>query len=130
MQRLAALVGIAAVVAGCGSASSSVTHRSVVSGRVFSHGCPAQRPGQECGGWFNGTLRFVHLACPTAGTCTPGALAASTHSDRNGRFRVALAPGRYAIVAVGLENSLAGQEFSVSAGRPARLNLSIRNGIE
>jgi hypothetical protein len=104
--------------------------RSAVSGRVFSRGCPAQRPGQQCGGWFNGTLRFVHLACPTAGACTPGALAASTHSDRNGRFHVSLAPGRYAIVAVGLENSLTGQAFSVRGGRPAHLNLSIRNGIE
>jgi hypothetical protein len=118
------------VVVGCGSASSSGTHRSVVSGHVFSHGCPAQRPGQQCGSWFNGILRFVHLACPTAGTCTPGVLAASTRSDRNGRFRVSLLPRRYAIIAVGLENSLSGQAFTVKAGRPARLNLSIRNGIE
>lgn len=105
-------------------------HRSAVSGRVFSHGCPAQRPGQPCGGWFNGTLRFVHLVCPSAGTCTTGAFAASVHSDRDGRFRVSLAPGRYAIIAVGLENSPPGQAFSVKPGRPARVNVSIRNGIE
>jgi hypothetical protein len=134
LNRLAALaciaVALAAVAAGCGSANWSGIGRSAVSGRVFSHGCPAQRPGRPCGGWLNGTLRFVHLACPTGGTCTPGALAASTHSDPNGRFRVALAPGRYAVIAVGLENSLSGQAFSVNAGRPARVNLSIRNGIE
>ena len=133
-KYLAALIVIAvtlgAVVAGCGTTSSSGLHRSTVRGRVFSYGCPAQRPGQQCGSWFNGALRFARLVCPAGGPCVPGAIAASTHSDRHGRFRVMLAPGRYAIVAVGLFNSPTGQTFRVSAGRPAEVNISIRNGIE
>jgi hypothetical protein len=103
----------------------------VVTGRIFSSGCPAQQQGQkECGSWFTGTLQFVRPSRCSASPCPTIAVAATAHSDRAGRFTVSLPPGRYAVVAVGLFNSLPDQSFSVPGGGPVRVQFSIRNGIE
>jgi hypothetical protein len=55
---------------------------------------------------------------------------ATTRSDRTGRFQLSLPPGRYAVEAVGLFNRLDGQTFTVRAGRPVQVRISIANGIE
>ena len=127
------VLALIAAAAGCGhsAASSVTTERSMVTGRIFSAGCPAQQEAQkQCGSWFTGTLQFVRTSECTVSPCPTLAVAAATHSDRAGRFSVRLPAGRYAVVAVGLFNSLSDQSFSVPAGHSVRVHFSIRNGIE
>ena len=115
-------LGLAALTAtGCGSATPAAVDRSAVRGRVFGYGCPAQRPGQPCGSPFRGILTFRRAV---------GGVIAKVHTDGGGRFHLALAAGRYVVIANGLENTLAGQTFQVEAGHAAHLDLTIRNGIE
>jgi hypothetical protein len=134
--HLIALVLVAALVApsvGCRQTGAAGGGRSAVAGRVFSSGCPAERQGQkQCGSWFAGTVRILRVSgCTTpVVTCQSTKVVATALSGRTGRFQVSLPPGRYAVEAVGLFNKLAGQTFTVQAGTPGEVRVSIDNGIE
>ena len=123
-----ALIAGAAVLlaAGCASsAATSATRRAVV-GRVLSApSCPVQRAGVSC------------PPRPVAGASVEavqnGDVAASTHTDGKGGFRLQLRPGHYVIRAtnVGALATTAQRQVIVAAhGGPALvIRLVVDSGI-
>jgi hypothetical protein len=128
---LRAAVGIGLATALCVSCASSATPGTVstspatgrVSGRVIEAPmCPVQRAGSRC------PPRPVRAAPVVA--LARGRVIATTRTDRNGRFKLALAPGRY-IMRATLPSALRSTttKFVQVGAHPATVTLTLDSGI-
>jgi hypothetical protein len=125
-----ALVCAVWATVGCGTAASSTLSAhagrpdSGISGRVWiGPTCPVQRQGQVCTRPYQATLRIERAS--------GGAAVATLRSSVAGRFRVALAPGRYVIVPEVRRPYPTARpvDVTVHAHRYAKVNVNYDSGI-
>jgi hypothetical protein len=85
--------------------------------------CPVERVGQPC--------PPQRVAAPVDGRNAAGHTVARTHSDQAGRYRLALAPGRYTLVVVtgGLFPRCPATPVTVLPGPPLRQDIGCDTGI-
>jgi hypothetical protein len=91
--RLTALAVTVCALAACGAGAAAPQDSGIVGRVLIGPTCPVVQVGQDCADRpFRAAIR-IHKAGQSN-------VVAVAHSGKEGRFRVALAPGRYVLVPV------------------------------
>ena len=109
---------------GCGHAGPGESSSARIVGTVTAGPtCPVERAGSPCP---NRPVSGASIQALQNGTAVT-----STQTDSTGKFRIAVAPGAYTIVATnaGGYRSTAQRQISVEAGKTATVDLVVDTGI-
>jgi hypothetical protein len=126
VTRLLAFVALASVLAACGSSPGGTDVATGIRGVVLAGPqCPVEQPGSPC--------PDLPLPDVEVRASRDGSVAGTARTDEQGRFRIALEPGRYTVEAVvsagGVPPTSRPVEVTVPASGFAEVTVPVDTGI-